>query len=319
MLRSFAHSYHPPTEESKASNKRRQRRVPLSGEPMLYKIDLTSTDVNVIEKLVAKTLGVRDMYRDFANASNQHHIEGKLSQLSLALAKSYLNYGGLRSKTRRCLARTHQTWCSPQNSLHHETQWRRCPIDASRGYTQLQLLQELQDLLCKMGSKTEVTYQTSEPTDKWEVNARLLEAILRQKSLTSSWQVMLSLVNHVSNLRPQDVWHTINNVVFAGGSLAILLDQPSRMLNVRIKIDVWSRGLPEETQEDIREKLREIYCSIILPQRIRLYLQRVSLMLRKLKKVDSTTSEKEAFINLEGAEDTILDGTFLQRKKSRLY
>ena len=48
---------------------------------MLHTINLAGTTADVIETPVSKTLGMTDMYRDFADATNQHHLEEKLSKL----------------------------------------------------------------------------------------------------------------------------------------------------------------------------------------------------------------------------------------------
>ena len=54
-------------------------------------------------------------------------------------------------------------------------------------------------------------------------------------------------------------------VKYAGGSGKTMpkgLKQARRMLNMRIKDDVWSRGLDENFRESIRENVRELFCQL---------------------------------------------------------
>jgi Protein of unknown function (DUF4238) len=48
---------------------------------MLYTVNLAKDTAEIIETPVARTFGLTDMYRDFANASNQHYLEEQLSKL----------------------------------------------------------------------------------------------------------------------------------------------------------------------------------------------------------------------------------------------
>lgn len=48
---------------------------------MLHAINLAGAAAEVTETSVSRTFGFIDMYRDFANASNQHHLEEQLSRL----------------------------------------------------------------------------------------------------------------------------------------------------------------------------------------------------------------------------------------------
>ena len=58
---------------------------------MLYTINLAGTTAEVIETPVSRTLGITDMYRDFRDVDNQHHLEDKLSKLESHAAK-IINY-----------------------------------------------------------------------------------------------------------------------------------------------------------------------------------------------------------------------------------
>jgi hypothetical protein len=48
---------------------------------MLYTLDLSTPKAAIMETAVGRTFGLTDMYRDFADASNQHYLEEQLSKL----------------------------------------------------------------------------------------------------------------------------------------------------------------------------------------------------------------------------------------------
>lgn len=52
------------------------------------------------------------------------------------------------------------------------------------------------------------------------------------------------------------------------------MDQARKMLHMRIKIDVFTKGLDERFREGVREDLRELFCQLP-PQRVWLYLKSV--------------------------------------------
>jgi hypothetical protein len=83
ILRNFAHPFRPlktSPQGSKKSGKRRQKGY-RPGEQMLYSVNLAEATIEIIETPVSRTFGLTDMYRDFANATNQHYLEELLSGL----------------------------------------------------------------------------------------------------------------------------------------------------------------------------------------------------------------------------------------------
>ena len=38
------------------------------------------------------------------------------------------------------------------------------------------------------------------------------------------------------------------------------MDQAAKMLNMRIKVDVWSQGIAENIRVEIRERVRDLFC-----------------------------------------------------------
>lgn len=76
ILMNFSHPFQPRKAKGKDGSRKRFRR----GETMLYTIDLTGNG-DLVEAPVAKSFGLTDMYRDFRDAGNQHHLEQRLSVL----------------------------------------------------------------------------------------------------------------------------------------------------------------------------------------------------------------------------------------------
>jgi hypothetical protein len=97
ILRNFTHPYQPPDGPSKGTttrNRRRKRGKYQPDEPMLYTLDLSTPKATIMETAVGRTFGLTDMYRDFADATNQHYLEEQLSKLESRAA-------GIISKIRK--------------------------------------------------------------------------------------------------------------------------------------------------------------------------------------------------------------------------
>lgn len=80
------------------------------------------------------------------------------------------------------------------------------------------------------------------------------------------------------------------------------LDQAAKMLNLRIKIDVWSQGVDERIRVKNREQLRDLFCQLS-PRRVFCYLKYTRNM--QLKR---TEPDERAPFTIEGPEDIIADG-----------
>ncbi|KAK2764586.1 hypothetical protein FQN54_009281 [Arachnomyces sp. PD_36] len=89
ILRNFSHPFKPPKlpKGQKPNGKRKGKKGPYRGDPMLYTIDMDSPSAQISESPVSTTFGKTDMYRDFENAPNQHIIEQKLSRLESDAAR----------------------------------------------------------------------------------------------------------------------------------------------------------------------------------------------------------------------------------------
>jgi hypothetical protein len=86
------------------------------------------------------------------------------------------------------------------------------------------------------------------------------------------------------------------------------LDQTERMLNLRIKVDVWSQGLEESARQKIRDNVRELY-SEFPPQRVYYYVKRIRHM--ELSRYFSSRGPRvlqgEDYL-FDGPEDVIAKG-----------
>jgi hypothetical protein len=88
------------------------------------------------------------------------------------------------------------------------------------------------------------------------------------------------------------------------------MDQAAKMLNMRIKIDVWSQGLDESIREEIREHLRDLFCQLPA-RRVWYYLKRIRHMRMKGNKSDGTVgSQLDSDNLLDGPEDVIVNGKY---------
>ena len=85
------------------------------------------------------------------------------------------------------------------------------------------------------------------------------------------------------------------------------LDQAAKMLNMRIKIDVWTQGLDETFREKVRENLRDLFCQLP-PRRVWYYHKRIRHML--LKGDGTVRSQLDSDRLISGAEDVIVNGKY---------
>jgi hypothetical protein len=87
------------------------------------------------------------------------------------------------------------------------------------------------------------------------------------------------------------------------------MEQARRMLNMRIKIDVFTKGLDENFREGVREDLRELFCQLP-PQRVWFYLKQVrNMLLRNRNASPNDEMGLESGRSLNGPEDTIAKGS----------
>ena len=94
------------------------------------------------------------------------------------------------------------------------------------------------------------------------------------------------------------------------------MDQARKMVNVRIKIDVWSQGVEESIREEIRENLRDLFCQLP-PRRVWYYLKRIRhLQLKGSINNESSGTSLQIKNLVDGPEDVIANRTFHQPYRS---
>jgi hypothetical protein len=80
------------------------------------------------------------------------------------------------------------------------------------------------------------------------------------------------------------------------------------MLNMSIKVDVWSKGLEESFRESIRENVRDLFCQLPV-RRVWYYLKRIRHMILRGPRVDELEIVGfEDGKSLDGPEDIIAKG-----------
>jgi hypothetical protein len=88
------------------------------------------------------------------------------------------------------------------------------------------------------------------------------------------------------------------------------MDQASKMRNMRIKIDVWTKGLDESFREKVRENLQDLFWQLPA-RRVWYYLKRIRFMLLNGNGLDGTVGLQLASDHLvEGPEDVIVKGKY---------
>lgn len=89
------------------------------------------------------------------------------------------------------------------------------------------------------------------------------------------------------------------------------------MLNMRIKIDVWSKGVDEDIRHQGRENLRELFCQLP-PRRVYLYMKATrSMVLNERHRKEGLRSPKDLAEHIvQGPEDAIAKGKSIDSSKS---
>ena len=87
------------------------------------------------------------------------------------------------------------------------------------------------------------------------------------------------------------------------------MEQARRMLNMRIKVDVFTKGLDENFREGVRNNVRDLFCQLP-PRRVWFYLKHVRNMLLEDRNVVSKDKTKlESDEVMDGPEDAIARGS----------
>jgi hypothetical protein len=85
------------------------------------------------------------------------------------------------------------------------------------------------------------------------------------------------------------------------------MDQSAKMLKLRIKIDVWSKGIDESIREEIRNHLRDLFCQLPA-RRVWFYLKRIRYIELNERGPDNINFRLEDL--MDGVEDVIVNGQY---------
>ncbi|KAI0165415.1 hypothetical protein GGR52DRAFT_558618 [Hypoxylon sp. FL1284] len=177
------------------------------------------------------------------------------------------------------------------------------------------LLENLAALMTELGSTkkpiwTEIPDETLSEGDRMKV------------LLQGAMQVVSHMIENNTNRAANSGIGFMYIYECLGGSAKTLLkdlEQAQRMLTLRIKIDVWSKGIPEPIREQARIWLGDIYVEGCPSRRILLYLKRIRAMILWHDKEGHTMQEagKDSSV-LDGPEDTIAEAAHNLTTRTRL-
>lgn len=91
--------------------------------------------------------------------------------------------------------------------------------------------------------------------------------------------------------------------------------QAAKMLNMRIKIDVWTEGLDESFREKVRENLRNLF-SQLPARRVWYYVKQLRHM---LKGHGTVGSQLDLDHLIDGPEDVIVNGKYHSMNPALLF
>ncbi|KAL9607916.1 MAG: hypothetical protein Q9167_007219 [Letrouitia subvulpina] len=182
-------------------------------------------------------------------------------------------------------------------------------VGPAPGDPALVFLKKLEQVVKQLGSNVTAIYHEQMPEDMLEAfGRRVADKIPKEPT---EYMKLYQTLGDILNCDGMKICAYRSE----GGNVERLfkdMDQAAKMLNMRIKIDVWSNGLREDIRGEIREQLRIIFCQLPA-RRLWIYLKQVKYMLLKGKKPDTTVgSELNALIPMFGEEDTIVNGKCAQ-------
>jgi hypothetical protein len=187
----------------------------------------------------------------------------------------------------------------------------------------LAYLLKLEMVLQHLGSDKKLVYQRQRSPPNQEQILELMGQELL-KYLPEQPTEFMRLHLKLGEIPLHDGRTSIVDARSTGGTRAGIpkdFDQARRMLNLRIKIDVWSQGVDESIRQQARDNLLDLYCEFP-HQRIWLYLKHIRHMLLRPRhdNPSSPTSNPPGITNeiqqdhiaeesVEGPEDVIARGT----------
>lgn len=173
--------------------------------------------------------------------------------------------------------------------------------------SRLQFLRKLEQVLHKLGSNGRLVYHLRSLPDQEQMWVEIRQKFV--ENLPGKPTEFMRLHMKLGKTPGAKSAYFIGNRNCIGGSQAGILvdmDQARRMLNMRIKIDVWSQGVEENIRQQTRENLTDLFCQDIPLQRLWLYMKHIRSMLLSSKH-DTNNIEQVCF---EGPEDVIVKSTY---------
>ncbi|KAL9085882.1 MAG: hypothetical protein Q9165_007365 [Trypethelium subeluteriae] len=160
--------------------------------------------------------------------------------------------------------------------------------------SRLQYLRKLEQVLHMLGS-----------------NGRL---VYRSCSIPDQEHQLVMLGQDLEKNMPEEPSEYTKLHLKLGGSLAgmfVDFDQARKMLNMRIKIDVWSRGVDENIRQQARENLTDLFCQHIPLQRLWLYVKDIrNMLLGAQNDTNNIRNSHMEQVPVEGPEDVIVKSTY---------
>lgn len=163
-------------------------------------------------------------------------------------------------------------------------------------------IKKLEQALRKLGSDTAAVYIGQPSAMSAERKAEMLNEML-EKHLPEEPSEFMKLYMKLGGTRK---------------TISKDLDQATKMVNLRIKIDVWSKGTDERIREEIRNHLRDLYCQLPA-RRVWYYLKNIRCMLLEGKKRNglrflmAELPKRSSDLVMNGPEDVIVNANHIVR------
>jgi hypothetical protein len=185
----------------------------------------------------------------------------------------------------------------------------------------LTYLLKLEEVLKQLGSDKRLVYQRQRIPPNQEQTLEIMGQELL-KYLPEQPTEFMQLQLKLGEIPLYDGRAQIVDVRSTGGTRAGIFkdfDQARIMLNLRIKIDVWSKRVDERIRQQARDNLIDLYCELP-PQRIWLYLKHIRHMLLRPRRdhpsppmsnppgITNGIQQDDAEEFVEGPEDVIAKG-----------
>lgn len=167
--------------------------------------------------------------------------------------------------------------------------------------TTLVFLRKLEQVVKQLGSNATAVYHKAMPRDVFKIIGRTMAEKFPKEptEFMKRYQTLGDLLNCYDMKIRTDRSKGGNGEIFFKD-----FDQSNKMFQMRVKIDVWSKGLHEDIRREIREQLHIVFCQLPA-RRMWLYIKLVRHKLLKRWPGNMVVREFDEFV---GEEDTIVSG-----------